>query len=104
MTNIGRLQLCIKLLNLVGFNDGSHQFMFDKQLMFAVRLALEAGFLLYRVIRTVTRRRSLLQRIDVFHKSEWFEHRPVVQKNNLNLKSLNHHHVKINYRKLYQLK
>lgn len=65
----------------MGFNDGSHQLMFDKQLMFAVRLALEAGFLLYRVIWTITRRRSLLQQLNVFHKDERFEYRPVVQKN-----------------------
>lgn len=91
----------MKLLNLVGFSDGSQQLMFGKQLMFAVRLALEAGFLLYRVIWTITGRRSLLQRIDVFHKDEWFEHRPVVQNNNF----LNQHHqVKINERKLCQLK
>lgn len=89
----------MKLLNLVGFSDGSHQFMFDKQLMFAVRLALEAWFLLYRVIWTITGRRSLLQRIDVFHKDERFEHRPVVPKNNLLT-----HHVKIKERKLHQLK
>lgn len=80
MTNLSTLQVLIKLLNLVGFNDGSHEFMFDKQLVFAVRLALEAGFLLYRVIWTITGRRSLLQRINVIHKDERFEYRPVVQK------------------------
>lgn len=58
--------------------------MFDKQLMFAVRLALEAGFLLHRVIWTVTGRRRLLQLINVLHKDEGFEYRPVVQKNVLN--------------------
>lgn len=70
----------------MGFNDGSHQFVFDKQLMFAVGLALEAGLLLHRIIWTVTGRRRLLQQLQVFHKDERFEYRPVVRKSNL----LNH--------------
>lgn len=65
----------------MGVNDGRHDLMFDKQLMFAVRLALESGFLLHRVIWTITRRTGLSQGLKVFHKDERFEYRPVLQKN-----------------------
>lgn len=80
--------LVIKLLNLVGVNDGSHQFMFDKQHVFAVRLALEAGFLLHGVVCTVTWRSRLLQLNNVLHKDERFEYGPVCAKEQL-LKSSN---------------
>lgn len=53
--------------------------MFHKQLMFAIGLALEAGFLLYRVIWTIGGRSCLFQGINVFHKDERFENRPVTQ-------------------------
>lgn len=65
----------------MGFNDGSHHLMFGKQLMFAVRLALESGFLLYRVIWTIIRGTGLSQGLKVFHKDERFEYRPVLQEN-----------------------
>ena len=73
----------MKWLNLVGLDDGSHQFMFDKQLVFAVRFALEARFLLHWIIWAVTGRSRLLQIVDVLHKDERFEHRPVGQKNDV---------------------
>ena len=65
------------------FNDGSRQLMFDKQRMFAVRLALKTGFLLYRIVWTKTWGSSLLQQISMFNKDERFEYRPDKQKNNL---------------------
>ena len=65
----------------MGVNDGSHQLVFDKQLMFAVRFALEARLPLHGVICTVTGRSCLLQWFEVFHKDERFEYRPVVPKN-----------------------
>lgn len=65
----------------MGVNDGGHQLVFDKQLVFAVRFALEARFLLHGVICTVTGRSRLLQRFEMFHKDERFEYRPVVPKN-----------------------
>lgn len=69
----------MKSLNLVGFNDGSRHLVLDEQLVFAVRLALEARFLLHGVLWTITRRGSLLQWRQIFHKDERFEYRPVVQ-------------------------
>lgn len=66
--------------NLVGLDDGSHQLVFDKQLVLAVRFALEAWFLLHGIVRTVTGRGRLLQRHQVFHKDERFKHRPVALK------------------------
>lgn len=49
--------------NLVGLDDGSHQLVFDKQLVLAVRFALEAWFLLHGIVRTVTGRGCLRQRL-----------------------------------------
>lgn len=59
------------------FNDGRHQFVFEEQGVLAVRLALEAGFLLHGVVCPVTGRRRLLQLIIVLYEDERFEHRPV---------------------------
>lgn len=47
--------------------------MFDKQLVSAVRFALESRFLLYRVIRTKGGRGCFLQRLEVFYKNERLE-------------------------------
>lgn len=64
----------------MGLDDGSHQLVFDKQVVLAVRFTLEAWFLLHGIVRTVTWRGRLLQRLWVFHKDERFEHRPVALK------------------------
>lgn len=44
--------------------------MFDKQLVSAVRLALESRFLLHRVIGSKRGRRRFLQWLEVFYKDE----------------------------------
>lgn len=61
--------------------------MFDKQFVFAVRLALEARFLFHRVFRTKGGRSRLLQRLEVFHKDERLENRP--ERQNKAQKTLN---------------
>lgn len=45
----------------MGLDDGSRQLVFDKQLVLAVRFALEAWFSLHRIVWTVTGRGRLLQ-------------------------------------------
>lgn len=64
----------------MGLDDGSHQLVFDKQLVLAVRFALEAWFSLHRIVCAVTGRGRLLQWLYIFHKDERFEHRPVALK------------------------
>lgn len=68
-------QKCV-YLNLVGVNDGSHQLVFDKQLVSAVRLALESRILFHRVIRTKGGRRRFLQWLEVFYKDERLKNGP----------------------------
>ncbi len=67
----------------MGIDDGRHHLVLDKQLVSAVRFALEARFLLHRVVWTVTGRSRLLQRNKVFHKDERLKDRPVEQRNDL---------------------
>ena len=50
--------------------------MLEEQRVFAVRFALEARFLLHRVILSIAGRAGELQLLDAFHENEWLEHRP----------------------------